>query len=237
MNLASRNLVQDKTRLVLSAVGVALAIMLILILTGFVSGLELQVSRYLDHAPGSVVLVQAGTRGTSSVVPTNTLPAKTVDAARSVRGMASAVPVISQCAVLDLGQTKQFVVVIGYDSALGGGPWALREGRLPQSDDEVVLDGVLAGRRGVRLNDTFGLMSYLFMRLGAAQRLYATPSTVSMVVVTPAGGVSPEELRSRLKGVPGADAKLKSDLIAGTRSFNMSALGAALQLAAQTFKR
>jgi hypothetical protein len=74
MNLAWRNLVRDKTRLVLSAVGVALAIMLILILTGFISGLELQVSRYLDHAPGSVVLVQAGTNGTSSLVPTNTLP-------------------------------------------------------------------------------------------------------------------------------------------------------------------
>ena len=66
MNLAWRNLVQDKTRLGLSAAGVALAIMLILILTGFVSGMELQVSRYLDHAPGSVVLVQAGTRGTNS---------------------------------------------------------------------------------------------------------------------------------------------------------------------------
>ncbi len=35
-----------------------------------------------------------------------------------------------------------------------------------------------------------------------------------------------------MKGVPGADAKLKSDLIAGTRSFYMSALGAPLQLMA-----
>jgi putative ABC transport system permease protein len=250
MNLAWRNLVQDRTRLGLSAAGVALAIMLILILTGFISGLELQVSRYLDNAPGSVVLVQADTRGTSSVVPTNTLPAGTVDAARSVPGVARAVPVISQYAVLDLGQTKQFVVVIGYDPALGGGPWDLGQGRLPQSDDEVVLDGVLAGRRGVRLNDTFGLMgqtfkvvglsegtttwmtSYLFMRLGAAQRLYASPATVTMVLVTPAAGVSSEELRSRLQGIPGADAKLKSDLIAGTRSFYMSALGAPLQLMA-----
>jgi hypothetical protein len=39
--------------------------MLILILIGFVSGMSLQVSTYLDRAPGSVVLVQAGTRGSS----------------------------------------------------------------------------------------------------------------------------------------------------------------------------
>jgi hypothetical protein len=65
MNLAGRKLLQDKTRLLLNVAGVALAIMLILILSGFVSGMNLQVSTYLDHAPGSVVLVHAGTRGAS----------------------------------------------------------------------------------------------------------------------------------------------------------------------------
>jgi putative ABC transport system permease protein len=65
MNLAGRNLLQDRTRLLLSVAGVALAIMMILILTGFVSGMSLKVSTYLDQAPGSVVLVQAGTQGAS----------------------------------------------------------------------------------------------------------------------------------------------------------------------------
>jgi putative ABC transport system permease protein len=245
MRLAWRNLVQDRTRLGLSVAGVALAVMLILILTGFVSGMGQQVSRYLDHAPGSIVLVQAGTRGASSV-----LPATTVDAARAVAGVASAVPVISQYAVLDLGQTKQFIAVVGYDPALGGGPWALREGRLPAADDEVVLDGVLADRRGVRLNSGFELMgqtftvvglsagtttwmtSYLFMRLGAAQRLFGAPGAVSLVLVTPAAGVSPEELRSRLASIPGSDAMLKSDLIATTRSTYLSVFGAPLQIMA-----
>ena len=91
MSLASRNLFQDKTRLFLSVTGVALAIMLILILTGFASGISLQLSRYLDHAPGSVVLVQSGSQGNSSV-----LPAETVNAVRRVAGVASAVPVVSQ---------------------------------------------------------------------------------------------------------------------------------------------
>ena len=245
MRLAWRNLFQDRTRLGLSVTGVALAVMLILILTGFVSGMNLQVSTYLDHAPGSVVLVQAGTRGASSV-----LPAETADAARGVAGVASVVPVISQYAVLDLGQTKQFVSVVGYDPALGGGPWALREGRLPAADNEVVLDAVLADRRGVRLDDGFGLMgqtfkvvglsrgtttwmtSYLFMRMGTAQRLFGAPGAVSLVLVTPASDVSPETLRSRLARMPGADAMLKSDLIATTRSTYLSVFGAPLEIMA-----
>jgi len=245
MRLAWGNLVQDKTRLGLSVAGVALAVMLILFLTGFVSGMNLQVSRYLDHAPGSVVLVQAGTRGASSV-----LPAEIAEAARGVAGVASAVPIISQYAVLDLGQSKQFVTVVGYDPALGGGPWALREGRLPAADDEVVLDAVLADRRALRLNSGFGLMgqtfkvvglsagttswmtSYLFLRLGAAQLLFGAPGAVSLVLVTPASGISPGELRSRLASIPGADAMLKGDLIATTRSTYLSVFGAPLQLMA-----
>ena len=245
MSLARRNLLQDKTRLSLSVAGVALAIMLILILTGFISGMNQQVSTYLDHSPGSVVLVQAGTGGASSV-----LPVETVEAARSVDGVSSAVPIILQFAVLDLGQTKQYVSVVGYDDALGGGPWALREGRLPVASDEVTLDAVLADRRGIGLNDDFGLMgqtfkvvglssgtttwmtSYLFMRLDESQRLFGSPAAVSVVLVTPSAGVTPEELRSRLAGIPGADAMLKADLIAKTRSTYLSVFGAPLNLMA-----
>ena len=63
MSLAWRNLLRDRTRRSLSVTGVALAVMLILILNGFVSGMNHQVSAYLDHPPGSSVLVPAGTLG------------------------------------------------------------------------------------------------------------------------------------------------------------------------------
>lgn len=250
MSLALRNLLQDRLRTLLSVAGVALAIMLILVLTGFVSGLNLQVSRYLDNAPGSIVLVQAGTSGTTLVTPTNTLPESTATAARAVPGVARAVPVLSQYAVLALGEARQFVVVIGYDSALGGGPWSLRQGRGPSADNEVVMDGVLADRRGVRLNDSFQLMgrtfkvvglsdgsttwmtSYIFMRLDAAQRLYGTSGLVTMVLVTPAPEVASTALLGRLDALPGADARLKSDVIDGQRSFYLSTLGAPLRLMA-----
>ena len=46
MHLARRNLFQDKTRLALSVGGVALAVMLILVLNGLLTGMNLEVRRY-----------------------------------------------------------------------------------------------------------------------------------------------------------------------------------------------
>jgi hypothetical protein len=52
--LATRNLFQDKIRLALSIIGVALAVMLILVLEGLLAGMNRQITSYLDH-PGSPV--------------------------------------------------------------------------------------------------------------------------------------------------------------------------------------
>ncbi len=51
MSLALRNLLQNKMRLALSVVGVALSVMLILILNGFLGGLYRQASTYLAIQP------------------------------------------------------------------------------------------------------------------------------------------------------------------------------------------
>lgn len=245
MSLAWRNLLRDRTRLSLSVTGVALAVMLILILNGFVSGMNQQVSAYLDHTPGSIVLVQAGTRGASS-----TLPSTAAEAARRVDGVATAVPVIVQWAVLDLGKTKQYVEVVGYDSGQGGGPWSLRAGRAPAADDELVLDSQLADQRGIGVGDTFVLMgqtfrvvglslgtrtwmaSYLFIRLPVAQRLFGVPGTASMVLITPAAGVTTGDLLSRLGGTTGVDSELKSQLIADQRSTYTAVFAGPIQLMA-----
>ena len=74
--LAARNLATDKIRLGLTAVGTGLSVTLILLLSGFISGIDLQVSVYLDHEPGSIVVAQTGVSnllGSSSRLPAGTL--------------------------------------------------------------------------------------------------------------------------------------------------------------------
>ena len=54
MSLAYRNLLKDKTRMTLSIGGVALAMMLILVLNGFLDGMYRQITSYLDRSPGQM---------------------------------------------------------------------------------------------------------------------------------------------------------------------------------------
>ena len=56
MELAYRNLIQDKLRFFLSVSGVVLAVMLILLLNGFLQGINREVTSYLDHVPGTVMV-------------------------------------------------------------------------------------------------------------------------------------------------------------------------------------
>lgn len=245
MNLARRNLAQDKLRLALSVAGVALAVMLILILNGFVTGIDRQVTTYLDHMAGGVVLVQPGSNGLQSV-----LADEVAVAARATAGVERAVPVVVQYAVLDLGGAKQYADVVGYDPADGGGPWSLGQGRHPRMDREVVLDETLAASHGVRIGDTFRLMGddlevvglsrntttwmvgYLFVRLTEAQRLFGMANAVSVVFVSAARGISDEGLRSRLQGIKGADAMLRSELIEKNRQTYLSVFSAPVNLMA-----
>ncbi|MBI4632200.1 MAG: hypothetical protein HY740_10875, partial [Chloroflexi bacterium] len=72
MSLAFRNLLKDKTRLALSIGGIALAIMLILILDGFRAGMFRQITAYVDHSTGSIIVAQDGVNnllGISSLLP------------------------------------------------------------------------------------------------------------------------------------------------------------------------
>ena len=93
MSLAQRNLFQNKVRLSLSAVGVALSVMLILILNGFLTGVHRQATAYLDNSPGSVVVVQEGIR--NFFAASSVLPPGTVTSVRETKGVSQALGIAS----------------------------------------------------------------------------------------------------------------------------------------------
>src|SRR6516225_1182995 len=140
--LARRNLLQERSRLALSIAGVALSVMLIVLMNGFLAGFDRQVSVYLDSQPGSVVVAQAGVDDFS--VATSRLSADAVERVRSTTGVGKIVAVDAQSAILDLHGRREFVYLLGYDAAEGGGPQRLVRGREPARDGEVVVDSVLA---------------------------------------------------------------------------------------------
>src|SRR5512139_2173750 len=120
MSLAHRNLLKDKTRMVISIVGVALAVMLILVLNGFLAGMYRQITSYLDHSPGSLVLAQEDV--VNLLGATSLLPDGIASQVEDIRGVEKATPVLSQFVILDLHGKKQPTYMVGYDPGEGGGP-------------------------------------------------------------------------------------------------------------------
>jgi putative ABC transport system permease protein len=241
MSLAYHNFFQDKLRSTLSILGVGLAIMLILVLNGFLIGVDRAASTYLDHAPGSVVV--AGQDVKNFIVSSSLLPPGTVEAVRNTAGVANVTPILTQSVYFELQGQKQFVEMIGYDSRFGGGPWNLVEGREPRADNEMVLDRVLAQQHSIVpgdtlpvLNRTFTvvglsagtstwMMSFAFVRKTAAESLLLVPGATGFLLVTPANGISADFMRDRLSSLPGTQVLLKSELVANdvallTRSFS-----------------
>jgi putative ABC transport system permease protein len=246
MNLARRNLLKDKTRLLLSVSGVALAVMLILLLAGFLDGMYRQITSYLDHAPGSLVVTQEGV--SNLLGATSLLPAGADEAASREPGVANVIPILSQFVILDLHERKQPAYLVGYDPARGGGPWQVSAGREPRSDDEMVFDRILASRHNIALGSSVGIMgrdftivglsdgttswmtSFIFARKTAVESLLRSASSASFLLVTPAGGASQAETREYLRDLPGMEVFSKEEIMANDLRLFARFFSAPLQL-------
>ncbi len=229
MLIALRNLFKDKTRLALSIGGVALAVMLILLLNGFLNGMNAQISAYLDHAPGSIVVAQDGVSnllGVTSLLPLG------AEGTVKARGAEKVVPILSQFVILDMHGKKQPSYLVGYDQQSGGGPWKVAVGREPRNDKEVVFDRTFAERHELGIGDKVEIMdhhfmivglsdgttswmtSFLFVRKTAAEELLRLPGATSYLLVTPSDRVGAERLLGRLKDVSGIEPLTKGQMIA-----------------------
>ena len=229
MLIARRNLFRDRTRFALSVLGVAVSVGLILLLAGYRAGVYRQASAYLDNTPGDVVVAEKGIRdflGTSSVLPRDAL-----DAVRSRPGVDRVIPVVSQLVIFERHGRKDGFFLLGYDPAIGGGPWKLVDGREPAADDELVIDRTTADQHDIAIGDrltlldreatvvglseetTFWAGSIAFARITTLEMLLRAADLRSFLLVTPTAGVSPETLRDGL-AMAGTEVLLKTDVVA-----------------------
>ncbi|MDE3096559.1 MAG: ABC transporter permease [Chloroflexota bacterium] len=229
--LALSNLLQDVPRFALSAAAVALPVMLMLFLLGMRTGVLRSAVIYLDHAPGSLAVMPVGVTSTGAGSG-QLLSGEAVRAVAATPGVARATPVLLTLAIPELHGTKEVIRLVGYDAALGGGPWDLAQGRAPAADGEVVLDRVIAERHGVSVGDSFDVAgrsltvvglsdgtgswigSYAFARKSFVESLMLAPGAASLVLVTPAAGQTTAGLAASLRAVPGVDVLPKSQLMA-----------------------
>jgi putative ABC transport system permease protein len=246
MFLARRNLFQDKTRLALSIGGVALAVMLILILKGFLTGMNRQITSYIDQSPGSIVVAQ---KGVSNLLgATSILPPTASSQVEAVDGVDKVIPILSQFVILDLHEKKQPAYMIGYDPELGGGPWKIAEGREPTTSTEMIMDGVLAKRHDLKIGDNFTIMgqdftiigfsegttswmtSFFFILKPAAETLLRAPGATSFLLIGTKAGTNVADIQSRLNELPGINAVTNAEMSANDLKLFAKVFSAPLKL-------
>lgn len=208
--LARRNLSAEPRRLVASAAGVGLALMLILLLDGLWAGIDAKTTVYQDHTGADLYVAQPGTRNFFSTM--SVIPAATVDEVRADPDVAWAAPVRGLFSILSLHDTKIPAYLVGWEPGQPGGPWDLTDGRAPAADDEVAVGQVLAQRHGVDVGDRLEVLgrdltvvgiaeadmfmsSFVFVTHAASDELLRLPDTTSFVLV---GTDAPDRVRERL---------------------------------------
>lgn len=246
MSLARRNLFQNKTRLSLSIGGVALAVMLILVLNGFLDGMYRQITSYLDHSAGSLVVAQEDV--VNLLGATSLLPDGIVSQVEALRGVDEAIPILSQFVILDLHGKKQPTYMVGYNPDQGGGPWELFAGRQPSTKQEMVFDQVLADRHGLKLGDTVEVLgkdftivglsngttswmtSFFFLRKEAAEDLLLAPGATSYLLLTTSTGTDLDGVLRRLNALSGVNALTKREMAANDLKLFAKVFSAPLKL-------
>ncbi|MDL1894728.1 FtsX-like permease family protein [Anaerolineae bacterium CFX7] len=245
MSLALRNLFQDKTRFALSVGGVALAVMLTLLLNGFLAGMYAQITAYLENAPGSIVIAQDGVNNLLGA--TSLLPAGAAVAVKS-EGAENVVPILSQFIILELHEKKQPAYLIGYEPKIGGGPWRMAAGREPRNEREVVFDRILAQRHDIALGETIEIMdrdftvvglsdgtsswmtSFIFVRKVAAENLLRAPDASSFLLVTPPARFNDAAMLARLRNVARVQVLPKQQVMANDMKLFGKFFSAPIQL-------
>jgi putative ABC transport system permease protein len=233
--LAVANLVQNKTRILISIGGVGLALTLVLFFGAVFTGAEARLTVYIDHAGADVWVSQEGVR--TMHMSESALPASVVDRVKAVPGVEQAVPVLYTEGIIEANDKDNIVYVLGVPSgAPMGGPWGIVEGASTPGPGEIIIDHAIASRAGVGVGDRVTVVgqemriagltsgtstlasSVSFVRFEDFVRVRGGGDVVSFVLVKVSPGESPAAVSSRIaQGVGGVAVQTREQFAAQER--------------------
>ena len=247
--LAWRNLVHDKVRLLVTVTGVVFAVVLIVVELGLFLGFTTTTSSVIDRSAADLWITGARVPYIEMGVPYSERKLSTVLATLGVAHATKTVVRFSQWQRHDGRQES--VQVIGFDPNQSlGGPWNLVEGRVADVKlaDNVIVDELYKEKLGVsRIGETFeirghrarvagftrGIRSfttspYVFTSFKSAQDFATVAEDHTIfILVKAAPGQDIEQLRSRLQArLKDVDVLTTSEFSAKTRFYWMFTTGA-----------
>jgi putative ABC transport system permease protein len=180
IRLAYRNLVQNKIRLLISTGGVALAFMLILALDAIFSGVEQQITAYIDSSRADIFISQEGVKNMH--MATSSLPAAVGAEVEAVPGVRSVTPILYLSNVIRIGEDRNLAYIIGLpEDALAGTVPNIAEGVGVPGKNQAVIDQNVAAASGVTTGDEVEILGRTFVIAGLSNGLSSLVNSVAFI--------------------------------------------------------
>jgi len=235
IQLAFRNLFQNKARLVISVGGVALALLLILALDAVFTGVERRITAYIDYSGADVWVSQEDVRNMH--MASSSLPDSIARKVKHVSGVAAVSPILYLTNNVVAGDERNLAYIIGVpEKADFGGPWEISSGRSMPAEGEVIIDGGVAAKSGIALGDTVEILgeefevtglsggtstlvnSVAFISMRDFEKMRGSYGTISFLLVRVVKGESPQVVAARIEAqVRDVTAQTKNDFAAQER--------------------
>ena len=223
--LARRQLLARKGRTLAGLFGIALALLLVLALKALLAGAEGRLTGYIDRSGADVVVAEEGV--STMHMTESVLPGTVTTAIAAVPGVAHTTPIVYVPSMLERGDKRSLVYLIGEAPAAQTIP--LNSGRRARAG-EIVVDEALAGRMGARPGTVVTSLGRRFRVVGQIAgtsslassialaerrdlaRLLRREGTASYVFVRARDGVAAAELAERIeRSVSGVTASTRAE--------------------------
>lgn len=232
IRLAFRNLFQNKIRMVISIGGVALALLLILSLDAIFSGVERQITAYINNSGADVFVSQSAVRNLH--MASSSLPITVADAVKAVSGVQAVTPILYISNMVVIGDERNLAYIIGLpEEAVMGGPWQIAAGNSQPNPGEAIIDRSLAEKSGVGVGDDVEILgrkfkisglsegtvslvnSVAFVSMADFTALRGSPDTISFLLVNIVPQDTPEAVADRIETQVGSVTAQTREAFAG----------------------
>ena len=178
--LAIRNLVQSKNVVLISVGGVTLALLLMLTLDAIFTGVERQITAYVDFSGADIWVSQESVRNLH--MTTSSLPAGVAERVGEVGGVAEAVPILYLSNMIVTGEDRHLAYVIGLppDASMGG-PWRLAEGRPLSGSGQAIIDRSVGEGSGTSVGDEVEILGRALEVVGLAEGTASLVNSVAFI--------------------------------------------------------
>jgi len=173
--LARRQLLARKGRTLAGLAGIAVALLLVLALKAILAGMEGRLTGYIDRSGADVVVAQEGVR--TMHMTQSVLPERAAARVASLPGVAEVTPIVYVPTMLELGEKRSLVYLIGEDSAAETLP--LVSGRRARVG-EIVVDEALASLIGARPGTTVTSLGRRFRVVGQIAGTTSIASSIAL---------------------------------------------------------